>query len=342
MRQSEASDLAPRLRRLRPIAAVLAGIAGSIVITGCNPFSGLSPQSSGQTITVAAVPGVENANLYLALHGGYFSRAGVTVKIERFTSIKNEISALNTGAVDVIAADYGDMFFSAAQSANPIYRLLADGYDAAPGVAEILTSPDSSIKSLADLANLRIPVPNTENVPAPAGDPNTLVLASAVSVLQSDGVNLAAVAWRPMVQRQAISELMAHQAQAILVTGLNVYLAQQQGAVELADAYSGPTSGLPLDGFFATRAWLNSANNSAAANAFQQGLYAADATATMPGPIQAILPAWMGITKQEANLVTTGTYPLATITASVQRTASLLQSEGIVKIPVNVSAMVVH
>ncbi len=179
-------------------------------------------------------------------------------------------------------------------------------------------------------------------MPAPAGDPNTLVLASAVSVLQSDGVNLAAVAWRPMVQRQAISELMAHQAQAILVTGLNVYLAQQQGAVELADAYSGPTSGLPLDGFFATRAWLNSANNSAAANAFQQGLYAADATATMPGPIQAILPAWMGITKQEANLVTTGTYPLATITASVQRTASLLQSEGIVKIPVNVSAMVVH
>src|SRR5215469_17268006 len=132
MRPSAARVLAPWRRRLRPIAAVFAGLVPLLVVTGCNPFSSLSPSSTGQVIRVAAVPGIDNANLYLAVHNGYFSRAGVTVKIQRFGSISDEVRALNLGSVDVIAADYGDMFVQEAQAPHAIYRLLADGYDAAP------------------------------------------------------------------------------------------------------------------------------------------------------------------------------------------------------------------
>jgi NitT/TauT family transport system substrate-binding protein len=339
MRPSAARVLAPWRRRLRPIAAVFAGLVPLLVITGCNPFSSLSSNSTGQVIRVAAVPGIENANLYLAVQNGYFTRAGVTVKIERFKSIPAELNALNQGQVDVIAADYGDMFV--AETGKAIYQILADGYDAAAGVTEILTGPKSKITSPADLAGSAIPVPDSEQVSAPSGDPTTLAVASAASVLQSDGVNLAAVNWEPMPQRKEIKELISGQANAVLLTGINVYRAQQAGAVELIDACSGPTSGIPLDGFFATRGWLAEANHAAAAKAFQQGLYAADAAATMPGPIQAVLPAWMNITKQEADLVTTGTYPLSTITASLQRTAALLWNEGTTKSEASVSKMVV-
>lgn len=339
MRPSAARVLAPWRRRLRPVAAVFAGLVPLLVITGCNPFSSLSSNSTGQVIRVAAVPGIENANLDLAVQGGYFTRAGVTVKVERFGTIQAEINALNQGEVDVIAADYGDMFV--AQTAKPIYQILADGYDAASGVTEILTQPNSAITSPGDLAGQNIPVPNSEQVKAPQGDPNTLALASAVSVLQSDGVNLAAVNWTPMTQAQEISELVRGQAKAVLLTGINVYRAQQEGAVELIDACSGPTSGIPLDGFFATGGWMAEANHKAAAKAFQQGLYAADAAATMSGPIQDVLPAWMGISKQEADLVTIGTYPLSTITASLQRTAALLWNEGTTKSEASVAKMVV-
>src|SRR5215471_8900151 len=266
MRPSAARVLAPWRRRLRPIAAVFAGLVPLLVITGCNPFSSLSSNSTGQVIKVAAVPGIENANLYLAVQGGYFTRAGVTVKIEKFGTIQAELSALNQGEVDVIAADYGDMFV--AQNAKPIYQILADGYDAAPGVTEILTLPNSSITSPTDLADRTIPVPNSEQVHATSGDPTTLVVASAVSVLQSDGVNLAAVTWQPMTQQQEINELIHHQANAVLLTGINVYRAQQEGAVELIDGCSGPTSGIPLDGFFATGGWMAEANHAAAAKAF--------------------------------------------------------------------------
>src|SRR5215472_2697983 len=231
MRPSAARVLAPWRRRLRPIAAVFAGLVPLLVITGCNPFSSLSSNATGQVIRVAAVPGIENANLYLAVQGGYFTRAGVTVKIERFKTIPAEMNALNQGEVDVIAADYGDMFV--AETGKAIYQILADGYDAASGVTEILTQPDSSIASPADLAGRTIPVPNSEQVTAPAGDPNTLAEASAVSVLQSDGVNLAAVTWQPMPQQKEISELVHGQAKAVLLTGINVYRAQQEGAIEL-------------------------------------------------------------------------------------------------------------
>ena len=341
MRLSAASDLAPWRGRLRLILTVCTGLVPLLAITACNPLHGLSSQSPNETITVAAVPGLDNANLYLGVKGGYFSRAGVTVKIERFTSVRSEVVALNTGSVDVIAADYGDVFVPASQSPHPIYRILADGYDAAPGVTEILTLPNSSIKSPADLAGKSIPVPDAEELPVPAGDPNTLSLASAVSVLQSDGVNLAAVNWEPMAQSRAIQELIQKKVPAILVNGVNVFLAQQKGAVELIDACSGPTAGIPLDGFFASSSWLSEANNGAAARAFRQGLYAADAAATMAGPIQAVLPQWIpNFSKQEAGLVTTGTYPLSTITASLYRTAALLANEGTTKIEVDVAQMI--
>lgn len=346
MRLSAASVLAPRrgrlARRPRASAVVFASLSLLLLTVACDPFSS---QPSSETITIAAVPGIENANLYLAQHGGYFRRAGVTVKIEKYTSVSAEIAALNSGAVDAIAADYGDMFYSESVAPqHPVYQVMADGYDAAPGVIEILTMPNSKIKSPDQLAGLHIPAPNSEKVRSPAGDPNTLALASAASVLQSDGVNLAAVTWEGMSPSQELYELVHRQAQAILATGINIYLAQQAGAVELIDGCSGPTAGIPLDGFFVRNAWLGKGetSNSAAATAFQTAIYNADAAASMPGPIQAVLPAWDQLSTQEADLVTTGTYPLSTITGSLQRTASLMDNEGMTKINVNVAQMVFH
>ncbi len=336
-----------RLRRhvpaIRSAAAVLAVLTPLLLASACDP---LSSQSGDPVVTVGAVPGIENANLYLAQHDGYFSKQGVRVRIERFQSVNDEISALNAGSVDVIAADYGDMFYAVSisnQPSHPAYKILADGYDAAPGVTEVVTLPNSGITQPGALAGLKIPVPDSEQIAkAPLGDPTSLAVASTASVLQSDGVNLAATEWVPMPQRQEISQLVRGKAKAILVSGTGVYEAQKDGAVELLDGCSGPTSGIPLDGFFASVGWLgqSKSKNAQAARDFQQAIYAADAGAAMPGPIQEILPAYTGLSSQEADLVTTGTYPLSTITANLQRTAALLNDEGMTKMDVIVSNMI--
>jgi len=326
--------------RLSPVVVVLAGIASLLLSTGCDP---LSSQTDDPVLTVAAVPGIDNANLYLALHGGYFSKEHIKVRIERYRSVGDEISALSNGSVEVIAADYGDMFNAVAvskQPSHPVYKILADGYDAAAGVTEVVTMPDSDVNQPTKLSGLTIPAPDSQQITVPVGDPTTLAVASTVSVLQSDGVNLAATQWKPMTQQQEISDLTSGKADAVLVSGIGVYDAQQAGAVELLDGSSGPTSGIPLDGFFASSGWLSEAKNSQAAKDFQDAIYNADAGATMPGPIQAILPAWTGLSAQEADLVTTGTYPLSTITSNLQRTADLMNNEGMTPIEVNVANMV--
>lgn len=342
MRLSAASALVPGRKRLvgrlRPVSVVLAGLVPLLIVTACNP---LSSQSSGQVIKVGAVPGIDNANLYVAAHGGYFARAGITVRIVRFGSVTKELAALNSGTVNVISADYGDMFFAESTAAHPIYRVLADGYDAAPGVVEILTMPDSSIRSPNDLAGETIPVPNSDTVNVPQGDPSTLAVASATAVLQSDGVNLAGVSFKPMPQGREITDLINGTYKAVLLTGLDVYLAQQQGAVELIDACSGPTSQIPLDGFFTTGAWVSSSQNAKAAQAFQNGVYAADAASALPGPIQDALPAYAGLSREQAHLVTTGTYPLSTIVANLQRTADMMVAQSMIKNTVNVSPMII-
>jgi ABC-type nitrate/sulfonate/bicarbonate transport system substrate-binding protein len=324
-------------RRFGPLAVIIAGLSPLLLVTGCDPFAA---HPSDQLVTVAAVPGIENANLYLAQHSGYFTGAGIKVKIVHYTSVSDEISALNNGSIDVIAADYGDMFYQESIAANPIYELLADGYDAAPGVTEIMTMPGSAVKNPEDLAGQTIPVPESQQINAPQGDPTTLALASTVSVLQSDGVNLAAVNWRPMPVDEEISELTSGAAKAILVSGIGVYEAQQKGAVELIDGDSGPTSGIPLDGFFTTTGWVSESKNAQAAKDFRTAIYNADAAAAMPGPIQSVLPAYLGIKKQEADLIATGTYPLSTITSNLQRTALLMENEGMTALQVNVADLV--
>lgn len=345
MRLPAARALAPGrrrpIRRLRPAFVVFAGLAPLLLVTACNPIAGLSSDSSGQVIKVGAVAGVDNANLYVAVHGGYFARAGVTVKIVRFGSVAKEVAALGGGRVQAIAADYGDMFFDESVAAHPIYRVLADGYDAAPGVLEIVTLPNSNITSPSQLAGLTIPVPNTDvvNNSAP-GVPNTLAVAAATAVLQSDGVNLSDVNFKPMAPTQEITALTSGTSKAVLLGGIDIYLAQQLGAVELIDACSGPTAQIPLDGFFSLGTWVK--ENPQSAKDFQAGLYQADIAAALPGPIQQALPAYAGLSQEQAHLVTTGTYPLSTILANLQRTADMMEAQSMTKSRVNVARMIVR
>src|SRR5262249_6437439 len=156
--------------------------------------------------------------------------------------------------------------------------------------------------------------------------------------------NLAAVNWKPMTQTKEVDALVGGHVQAALLTGTGIYSAEQAGAVELLDACSGPTSNIPLDGFFTTASWLSeqAKDHSNAPKAFQQGIYAADAAASMPGPIQQVLRTWIKVGGQEADLVTTGSYPLSTIVANLQRTAGLVAEEGMTKVDLDVSKMVVR
>lgn len=329
----------PSPRRLRITAAVVTSLGLAALVSACNPFSSATAASGEPAVKVGVVPGIDNATLYLAKKRGFFTQAGINVHIVDFSSVRTEMRALSAGAVNVAAGDYGELFATQPAVQRNAYKILADGYDAAPGVVQIMTMPNSRITSPADLATYAIGAPDSDQVlNAPAGAPDSLLTASATSVMQSYGVNLSGVKWKYLSQQQEISDLVHGQLQAILVTEPYVFAAQQAGAVELMDACSGATVGIPLSGYFSSTSWAREQTKEVAA--FRAGLARADALTTMPGPVQAILPGYARLTRQEAALVTTGVYPLSTITASIQRTADLMFRVGMIRDQINVAKMI--
>lgn len=334
------SKLGASSRRLRSTAVVLASLAVAGAISGCNPFSAASASSGQPVIRVGVVPGIDNATLYLAKKLGYFSKAGINVKIVDFSSVPVELAGLSAGQVDVAAGDYGNLFAARAALQKTAYKILADGYDAAPGVVEIMTMPNSPVKTPADLANQGIGAPNTDLVKAPASAPNSLLIASATRVLQSYQVNVSGVTWNTMSQQQELTELVRGQLHAALLTEPYIYQAQLDGAVELVDACSGVTAGIPLSGYFTSTSWARGKATEVAA--FRAGLTQAAEQASMPGPVQAVLPSYAKLTKQEAALITTGVYPLATVTGNLQRTADVLWYTGMISRQLNVATIIVR
>jgi NitT/TauT family transport system substrate-binding protein len=335
-RTASAADR-PRARRLRLAAAALAVLSGCALLAACGPLSAAGAAGL-PVVKVGVVPGVDNATLFLGKKLGYFTRAGINVKIVDFTSVATELHMLSTGQVNVAAGDYGDLFASRPELQKNAFKILADGYDAAPGVAEIMTLPNSPVQTPGQLATVTIGAPDTDVVSAPAQAPDSLLIASATSVLIGDKVNSSLVNWKNLPQPQEISELVHGQLKAILVTEPYVYQAQQAGAVELLDVCSGATAGIPLSGYFTSASWA--ANNPKAASAFRAGLEQADADASMPGPVQSVLPQYARYTKQEAALIATGVYPLSTLAASIQRTANTMWSVGMIPGQLDVSQMI--
>jgi NitT/TauT family transport system substrate-binding protein len=323
-------------RRIRSIAVLLVSLSATAGVSGCNPFSQQVTPTDAPVVRVGVVPGIDNATLYLAKKRGYFSSAGISVEIVKFKTVSAELQALNLGHVDVAAGDYGNLFAKQSALQKNAFKILADGYDAAAGVVQIMTMPNSPVKSPSGLRV--IGAPNVDEVGAPTGRPNSLVVASATSVLQSLGVNLSNLTWQNMSETQEINELVSGQLKAVLLTQPYVYQAQQKGAILLIDACSGATDGIPLSGYFTSTSWARDKSKEVAA--FRTGLAHADAQASMPGPVQAILPKYAKLTPKEAALVTTGVYPLSTITANLQRTADLMNRVGMISKQLNVANMI--
>jgi NitT/TauT family transport system substrate-binding protein len=319
-------------RHLR--ARLLLGAAAALAVmtaVGCSSAATAGGAVSG-TVTIAAIPGVDTAPLYLAQKNGYFAAEGLShVVIKTYTSESAELTALQGGQADIAASDYGDIFY--AQSQSPDLRVLADSYDAAPGVLEIITLPHSPIASPADLAGQTIGVPNDQQLPVSGSDhPLSLETAAATEVLSNYLGNAAlSMNWQPMSQQQEIAALQHHALQAVLVSEPYIYEAESQlGAVEVLDAYSGSTAGLPLTGYVATNAWVT--HNPAAVADFQAVIGRAQTQASMTGQVQQLLPKTTGMTVADADLSTIGTYPTSTSVTGLERVVRLLANDHLVSL----------
>jgi NitT/TauT family transport system substrate-binding protein len=331
-----------RRPRCLQIAAVCMAVIASMFLASCThgTSSAASQVPAGSSITVASVPGIGDAPLYIALQEGLFRHAGLSVRIHPYQSVTDEINALRSGRADVAVGDYGSFFYAQERYSSSPMVIVADGYDAGPNVMEVLVNQGSSITSAQELSGKTIgtaaspPIPDTIS-----GQPFSLETVAASSVLTNDGVQPTAVTWKSMPEKDLIGALSSHQVDAILVSEPQIFQAESQlGAQPVLDACSGQTLNLPLDGYFAAESFAK--QHGAALAAFRASLTRAQADAAKATPVVAALTHYASMPQQTASLVTMGEYPTALNTANLQRVATLMSFYGALPHALSVANMI--
>ncbi|HWG64881.1 MAG TPA: ABC transporter substrate-binding protein [Streptosporangiaceae bacterium] len=331
-----------RRRAIPAVSAVGAALTLALAVTGCRiPGTGSSAAApTHATITVAAQPGVATAPLYLGIRDGLFRQAGLTVKIQTANSVTAEMSALQKGTAQVVVGDYADFFFAQQQVSHPGFLLVADAYDAAPSVMQVLTLPTSGISSPKQLAGKTIGTSAPQAIPFSKTLPYSEETFATQSVLTNDGVNLKTVNWKPMATSQLVGALSSHQVDAIVATEPTIYQAETQvGATAVIDSCSGETDSLPLDGYFTNH--TQGQRNHSAMVAFRTALLQSQAQAAATTPVQSVLASTAHMGKRTAALVTLGTYPTALAVGDIQRVPTLMNTFNRLS-PLSVSNMVFH
>lgn len=322
--------------------ALASGLA-VLAAAGCAS-SGAAGNAVSSTITIAVsstMPSIEIAPVYLAKQDGLFAAAGLKHVVIKPESQESAVfGALQSKKAQIAATDYGDLFYEQALAPRrgPSYEVLADGYDATAGSLEVLTIAGSGVTSPTQLPGAKVAMPNDDvlsvkgkTIPLNSGIPNSLETAAAASTLQDFTPDNDSVDWVEMPERDEFSALMSHKVQAILVGQPYIVQAELKGAFEVMDACSGATADLPLAGYASTSAWAK-ANPTAVAD-FQAAMAKAQTEASIAGPFQTMLHERAGMTVQEADLGTIGSYPTSTSEGQLGRVSRLLWQSGMVDTP---------
>jgi NitT/TauT family transport system substrate-binding protein len=330
--------------RVRASRVALIVMSATLVVSGCtvgSSGSGSGNAGHGQ-LTVGLVPGVDSSPLQVGTQEGLFRAHGLTVVVKDYPSLRAEFQALTSGKVDIAVGDYADFFYQEATGKPPLH-LVADGYDAAPNVMEVLSLPGSGITTPQDLQHKVVATPEPQLIPFHSGPgaqiiPYNMETLATESVLNSDGVTPTSVTWKPMPEQNMIKALSSGRVSAILTTEPYVVAAESRlGALEVMDSCSGLTTGLPLSGYFSTAAYASS--HRAQLASFRTALGAAQADTATRGPLQAMLPHLTGTSTQDATLATLGTFPTSLSVQQVQRVADLMYQSGVIGNPINVSSL---
>ena len=317
---------------------VLALLPVAALASGCGA-SGPGPSGASGPLTVAVVPGIDNAPLRVAVQEGLFRQHGLDVTIKDYPSLSAEVHALTSGQARIAVGDYTGFFYEQATGRAPL-RLIADGDDAAADSIAILTLPSSGITTPQQLSGQPGGVATlpAQVIPYSATIPYDIQTLAAEEVLQNDGVSPSSVTWTQMPAKDMIGALRSGKVKAILATEPYILQAEEQlGAIEVVNASSGVTSGLPLSGYFSLGSYAQA--HPAAVRAFQQALGQAQADCAQRGLVQAVLPQLTGMSRTDAAQVTLGTYPASLNVGQVQRVATLMYDSGMIRNPVNVSAL---
>jgi NitT/TauT family transport system substrate-binding protein len=291
-----------------------------------------APAPEKAHLTVAALPIVDDAPLFLAIKKGYFRQQGLTVTPEIIARSALALADLLHGAVDVVGGGAYVSYFEGQAKGTFSLQVLAAGMACTARSFSVLALPASGITGPAGLEDKTIAVNLTGNV-------QTLATSA---VLKAHGVDAASVQYVAIPFPDMGAALQAGRVSAISVVEPYLSAAERNlGARPVTSECTGPTANLPLSGYFATRAWTRKYPRTA--RAFQRAMDQAQAFATAnPAAVRQILPTYLKISARAAARVNLGAFPVTLAAAPLQRVAGLMRAGGLLAGPFNVRPVLFH
>jgi NitT/TauT family transport system substrate-binding protein len=285
---------------------------------------------------VAAVPAVDSAGFFVALHDGLFAKQGLKVNYTPAVSSDVVIGQQLAGKFDITGGNYVSYIQHYVDDHQPL-EIIAEGSVMQQGTQAIYTMPGSKIKTLTELKGHVLGINAPLNI-------NYLL---AASVLTQNGIKLTQVHFpsAPIPFPQMAAELAAGKIDAAAMPEPFATAAEQQyGAVELADLNQGATEQFPIQGYVVTKSWAqqNPGTLRAFITALAQGQELADtsrssveqAMETLSGPQNGEVPPLV------ASVMAVNIYPTAIDKVRIQRVADVMYQFGLLRQRFNVTPMI--
>ncbi len=293
---------------------------------GCSASGGSSAGAAAlgtpekPDITVAAVPTLDEAGLYIAAQRGIFARYGLHVKIVPIVSSADVISQQVAGkGVDVSAGNYVSYILAASKGAK--LKILAAGSVMGPNIQMLMVGAHSQIATVGQLKGRPIAINAPRNI-------GTLLVDSIFNndaiLPSSANVKFAYMKFPDMAHALQTGQVAAAWMPEPFVTEAE----EKTGAQPLADADAGTTQNLPIGGYVATAAWVKKYPKTAAAfkAAILQGQEIAN---TDVAAVQQAVTKYAFVPAETAPIVAAPSYPLKLDPISIQRVANLMLQFGI-------------
>ncbi|WP_051467862.1 ABC transporter substrate-binding protein [Actinomadura oligospora] len=313
------------MRSLRRLTAAVAGfaLAGSS-LAACggddNDAKGKGLEHGGK-ITVASLPLVDGAALYIAQSKKYFEAEGLKVTVKPVQQSILAMPALKKGDVDVIAGANYVSFLQANDQGALHLKILSEGATLTSNMMNVVVKSNSPIKEPKDLEGKTVAVNIPQNI-------QSLTLDAILRSKNVDPtkVKYVKVAFPTMAQTLDKGDVdAAHMVEPFLSDAQ-----KSNGDRVVVDGGSEPVKDMPISGYVSTQEFVS--KNPKVAAAFQRAILKAQAIAASDRKqVEQVLPGYAHIPPQVAPVITLPGYPTSNNETRLQRVVDLMTAAKLLK-----------
>ncbi|MEU3274668.1 ABC transporter substrate-binding protein [Saccharomonospora sp. NPDC006951] len=322
-----------RLVTLIASAGLLASVSGCGLLGGEDePSTPSGGNGSVETadITVTTLPAIDVAPLHLAVKNGYFKEEGLNVSIDQAASGQAALTKMIGGDAEIAFSSYVPFFVAQSKEAADL-KFVADAVSTTPDSIQIVTMPNSSVKTVKDLEGKTIAVSAL----------NTISDALVKSVMKTQGLDYNKVDWVPVSFPDIAGTLSRGDADAgLLIEPYLTAASETAGAVPIIDAATGPTKDFPLAGYASTAKFAEENPNTVAA--FQRAMKKATDDAQDRSTIEPLVVDYAKVEKDTVSLVKMPKFQSTLDASRIQRVPDLMVEFGIIPEKIDAASMIVQ